>query len=223
VQLRRRLKAALKPCRVFIWRYHFFVLRAWAVGIAILGAVMPSLQTPIRLVPHWPVHAVITVWVDEHGAPTGAEALVARALATWTRAADGRFVLQPTTTRASALVTVRFAAADGIYGETAPRIDRTTGTIGSAEVMIARYAPGDAVRQRIVIYLTALHELGHALGLPHTSAFDDIMYSFSRPDDGERYFGAYQRRLRSSDDIGTARATGLSPADVAALQTLYDR
>jgi len=70
---------------------------------------------------------------------------------------------------------------------------------------------------------TALHELGHALGLPHTNAFDDIMYSFRRPDDGERYFGAYRRRLRSDDDIGAELASGLSAADVSALQTLYRR
>ena len=49
------------------------------------------------------------------------------------------------------------------------------------------------------------------------------MYAFSRPDDGERYFGAYQRRLRSPDDIGTPLASGLSPADIVALQTLYQR
>jgi predicted Zn-dependent protease len=82
---------------------------------------------------------------------------------------------------------------------------------------------GDALQRRLVIYLTALHELGHALGLPHTTTFDDIMYSFRQPGDGERYFGAYRRRLRSAEDIGTDRATGLSTADVAALHALYDR
>jgi hypothetical protein len=90
-------------------------------------------------------------------------------------------------------------------------------------VIIAGHVAGDPLQQRIIVYLTALHELGHALGLPHTDAFDDIMYSFRRPDDGERYFGAYRRRLRSSEDIGTKRATGLSPADIAALVALYDR
>jgi hypothetical protein len=49
------------------------------------------------------------------------------------------------------------------------------------------------------------------------------MYSFRRPDDGERYFGAYRRRLRSPDDIGSATATGLAPADVEALRALYAR
>jgi len=113
--------------------------------------------------------------------------------------------------------------ADGIYGEAAPRIDPATGLIGSADVLIAGEIAGDALQQHIVIYLTALHELGHALGLPHTAEFDDIMYSFRRPDDGERYFGGYRRRLRSSADIGTGEATGLSPADVTALRALYDR
>jgi hypothetical protein len=146
-----------------------------------------------------------------------------RALATWTQAADGRFVLQRSPSQDAAAVRVRFAHADGIYGETAPRIDRTTGEITSAEVLIAGEVAGDPLQQRIIVYLTALHELGHALGLPHTDAFDDIMYSFRRADDGERYFGAYRRRLRSTEDIGTARATGLSRADIAALWMLYDR
>jgi hypothetical protein len=191
------------------------------VGIAVLGAVVWTHQHPLERLPRWPVRATIPVWVDARAAPMGADVLVGKALVTWTRAARGRFVLEPTTSRDAALVRVRFAQADGIYGETSPHIDRATGLIGSAEVLIAGRVEGDTAWQRIVIYLTALHELGHALGLPHTSAFDDIMYSFRRPDDGERYFGAYQRRLRSSADIGTEHATGLSPADIAALERLY--
>ena len=166
---------------------------------------------------------MIAVWLDARAAPQGADRLVERALAAWTRAAAGRIALQPSSSRDTADIYVRFARADGIYGETSPRIDPTTGTIRAAEVLIAGDVAGDAVQQRIVIYLTALHELGHALGLPHTNVFDDIMYSFRRPDDGERYFGAYRRRIRSSEDIGTEMANGLSQADVAALRALYDR
>jgi matrixin len=199
------------------------VIRAVMIGIAIAGAGAPTLAARQSQRVRWPMHSVIAVWTDVRSAPPGADALVARALTTWTRAAAGRFVLQPVAAPASALVRIRFAEASGIYGETAPRIDRSTGMIGSAEVLIARTEGADTVRQRIVIYLTALHELGHALGLPHTAVFDDIMYAFSRPDDGERYFGRYQRLLRSADDIGTQRATGLSQADVAALETLYAR
>jgi hypothetical protein len=198
------------------------VLRFWIIGIAMIGAAAPTLQ-PRGGPAHWPAGAVIAVWTDVRTAPPDASALVAKAIATWTRAAAGRFVLQQTTTRESAVVHIRFADADGIYGETSPRIDRATGLIVSADVLIARSVVPDRVRQNSIVYLTALHELGHALGLPHTSSFDAIMYAFSRPDDGERYFGAYQRRLRSVDDIGTPQASGLSSGDIVALQTLYQR
>jgi Matrixin len=199
------------------------VLRALVIGIAIVVAGADTPRAQRAPLPRWASHAVIPVWLDARASPPGADLLVDRAMATWTRAAGGRLTLQKTASRDAALIRVRFAQADGIYGETAPRVDRTTGLIGSAEVLIAGDVAGDPMQQRIVIYLTALHELGHALGLPHTNVFDDIMYSFRRPDDGERYFGAYRRKLSSSDDIGTERATGLSPADVAALQNLYDR
>jgi hypothetical protein len=61
------------------------------------------------------------------------------------------------------------------------------------------------------------------LGLPHTDDFSTIMYRFRRRDDGERYFDAYRRLLRSNDDIGSASATGLAMADVNALRSLYER
>src|SRR4029077_16843803 len=109
------------------------------------------------------------------------------------------------------------------YGETAPRIDRSSGLIVAADVLINADGPDDLLPQRIVVHLPALHELGHALGLPHTDTFDDIMYAFRRPDDGARYFGAYRGKLRTSEDIGSDRATGLSAADISALRALYDR
>ena len=49
------------------------------------------------------------------------------------------------------------------------------------------------------------------------------MYSFREPDDGARYFAAYRQRLRSVDDIGSDRATGLAAGDHAALRALYGR
>jgi hypothetical protein len=199
------------------------MVRALVIVMTIACVGGSPLRPQPRPLKRWPAKAAIGVWLEPRSATPGAGALVDRALATWTRAAAGRFVLEKASSEDAAAIRVRFAHADGIYGETTPRIDRATGLIGSAEVVIAADIPGDALQQRIVVYLTALHELGHALGLPHTDAFDDIMYAFRRPDDGSRYFGAYRSKLRTSEDIGADRAPGLSQADIAALHSLYDR
>ena len=114
-------------------------------------------------------------------------------------------------------------AADYRYGVTSPRVDRQTGLIVRAEVAVAADAGRTPLERSIIVYLTALHELGHALGLEHTTDISTIMYLFREPGDGERFFGAYAKRVRSLDDIGSEQATGLSPDDVKALKTLYDQ
>jgi len=172
----------------------------------------------------WAPGAVIQVWIEPAALPLHAGELVAKAMSAWTEAASGRVVLRRTLPGGRRDIRVRFVQSDTNFGETAPRVDRRTGQIVSADVAINRdVAASDELTERIAVYLTALHELGHALGLPHTDDFRTIMYRFRRPDDGERYFAAYRSRLRSADDIGTPAATGLSPDDVRALRELYDR
>ena len=197
----------------------------WLAGarVCVLAAAVPA-----ALLGHWQVRwangASILVWVDPADAPAGAIALVDRAVSTWSAAIGPLVTLQRANSSANAAIRVRFARSRGEYGETRPRVDPGSGMIRSADVVITTDTGGDdPMTQRIVLYLTALHELGHALGLRHTDNFSDIMYSFRRTDDGDRYFAAYRRRLRSSDDVGSTAASGLSPNDLVAARELYRR
>lgn len=71
----------------------------------------------------------------------------------------------------------------------------------------------------MVVYLTCLHELGHAFGLSHSADFDDIMYSFSHGGEFAEYFQRFRDRINSRADIEAAG--GLSSVDVARLGDLY--
>jgi hypothetical protein len=102
-----------------------------------------------------------------------------------------------------------------MYGETRPMVFE--GHLG-AEVYV-RPSPmqvnGDRLLRDAIVYLTCLHETGHALGLAHTAVFADIMYSFQYGGDIEEYFGRYRRKLEARGDI--AKNSGMSAADRARL------
>ena len=171
---------------------------------------------------HWARGAAIRVWIDPDAMPPNGEALVEKAMKTWTGAADGRFTLVKAW-ESTAPVRLHFMAADYRYGVTSPRMNRETGLLVKAEVYVAADAGRDPLERQIIVYLTALHELGHALGMEHVADITSIMYLFRQPDDGEKFFGAYRRRLKSADDIGSTTATGLSANDVVTLRTLYGK
>src|SRR5262245_35316351 len=176
------------------------------------------LQVGVR---HWPPAAHVAVWMDSTHAPAAAHALVERAMKNWSDASNGQLRLVPVQTRAEAAIRIVFVSSDNVYGEAAPRVDPKTGFIAHADIAINSGVPDDPIDARIIVYLTALHELGHAIGLPHSDTFSAIMYRFRRVDDGERYFGAYRKKIRSVDDVGSDRATGLDPEDIATLRGLY--
>lgn len=170
--------------------------------------------------------ATLRYWVEpctkaETGCRAGDPELAQWALEAWQAASDGHLALQRTTRREDAHIRVYWAnGRDGLYGETRP-ID--VGGVRGAEVYVlapaANASGGDALLRETVLYLTCLHETGHALGLDHTAAFADIMYNFQYGGDIDEYFGRYRRLLKSRDEI--RRHAGISAADRRQLTNLY--
>lgn len=130
----------------------------------------------------------------------------------WQNAAGGLVEFNRVQEMRGARIRVFWTSAEqGLYGET--RGVLVDGKPGAEVYVLPAPLPqkGDQLLRDAIVYLTCLHETGHALGLSHTAVFDDIMYSFQYGGDIPEYFGRYRRRLQSRDDI--RKNSGMSDAD----------
>ena len=159
--------------------------------------------------------------------PTDTE-LARWALEDWQRS-SGRAIRFEAAAEASALVRLYWAEpSEGQYGEMERIV--VDGRLGAAVYIrpdmtslgpdIAERAARDPLLRESIVYLTCVHELGHALGLPHTRDYRDIMYFFGYGGDIPKYFDRYRAQLRSRPDI--AKVSGLSSGDVTTLKALYE-
>src|SRR3954463_2481353 len=133
------------------------------------------------------------------------------AMEAWQAGSGGSLILEKAPSRGKAHIRVNWSGGrDGLYGEAQPIV--VEGVRG-AEVYVVT-PPGripDELLRDTIVYLTCVHETGHALGLAHTAEFADIMYSFQYGGDIEEYFGRYRRLLASRADI--RKHDGMSEAD----------
>jgi hypothetical protein len=191
-----------------------FAAMAWCGCLALAGVRMIAAPSTV---PYF--------IADGTGAPgfrSGDRQLALWALDNWARAAPGiRF--EPSS-ESNALVRLYWNEANqGLYGEMQPLIvaGRHGGAVfiqADATVLgdeISRRANQDPLFRDTVVYLTCLHELGHALGLSHTADFRDIMYFFGFGGDTVEYFNRYRMQLHARSDI--ARVSGLSASDARRL------
>jgi hypothetical protein len=135
------------------------------------------------------------------------------ALAAWQAASDGRLTLEKTADLEAAHIRIYWATANqGLYGEARPILVK--GVRGAEVYVLPGIVPAgesDTLLRDAIVYLTCLHETGHALGLSHTARFADIMYSFQYGGDITEYFNRYRRLLKARSDI--RKHSGMSDED----------
>ena len=210
-------------------------LRRLALFLAVLllvpgGIAGAQLLRPLEPPADGIVKYFIAPPLEQAAARPADEDLAAWAFESWQRAVDGAFKFERVVTEDEALVRLYWVPpGGGQYGEMRP-LD-VEGRRGAAVYIrpdttalgpdIAERARLDALFRDTVVYMTCVHELGHALGLSHTAEFEDIMYFFGFGGDIGEFFDRYRRRLKARDDIRAASA--LSAGDLAQLAALYHR
>lgn len=208
-----------------------------AAVVVVVGAFLPMQNTarasvrqsagPTALDATHPITYFIAAGSEQTGFRPSDRQLALWALEAWRRSAGNALRFEPAA-ESDAIVRLYWAGrSEGQFGEMQPLV--IGGRPGAAVFIrpdmesfgpdIARRASSDSLFRDTIVYLTCLHELGHALGLTHTTDFRDVMYFFGYGGDIGEFFGRYRVQLHARGDIATV--SGLSTGDVSQLRATY--
>jgi hypothetical protein len=176
----------------------------------------------------------ITVYIEDgkgvQGYRDSDPELAKMALDAWSRESAGKLKFTQSKEREAALIRLRWISpTEGLYGETqrvnvkgkAGAIVYVMPQVAAQGEPLASRAAQDTLLRDTVVYLTCVHELGHAVGLSHTDKFQDIMYYFGYGGDILQYFMRYRNQLQSRADI--AKHSGLSMDDAQEVRARYPK
>ena len=157
----------------------------------------------------------------------GDRTLAEWALEAWAKASGGTLVFRNADEKSARLRLYWVSAQNGLYGEMRPIL--VQGKRGAAVFVrpemeglgneIDARARADSLFRDTVVYLTCLHEIGHALGLEHTANYEDIMFFFGYGGDILNYFQRYRQKIHKLEDV--AEHWGLSQSDITRIRQLY--
>jgi hypothetical protein len=196
------------------------------VALACAVALAADAATATGGLPPGPLPFFVATGSADSGFRPGDRELATWALEMWVRESRGTVTLQPVVEDRARFRVYWVPPTDTTFGEmkrmmvggqpgAAVYVRADVEALGEA---IASRAKQDVLWRDTIVFLTCLHELGHAFGLPHTADDRDIMYSFGYGGDIVEYFARHRRKLKGRADLRTV--SGLSSADVQHFQAL---